>query len=62
MVSIRHFEHADWRTLKENYADVPKEDVIKMIDRWNILDYNGNYFEMFGVVSDGEIVGTLSLY
>ena len=62
MVSIRHFEYGDWQTLKENYADISKEDVVKMIDRWNSFNYNGNFFEMFGVVSDGEIVGTVSLY
>ena len=62
MVSIRHFEYGDWQTLKDNYADIPKEDIIKMIDDWNALNYNGNYFEMFAVDYDGKTVGAVSLY
>lgn len=62
MVSIRHFEHSNWQTLQDNYADIPKEDIIKMIDEWNALDYNGNYFEMFAVNSDVKTVGAVLLY
>jgi len=33
-----------------------------MIDEWNSLSYKGSFFEMFAVIYDGKIVGTVSLY
>ncbi len=62
MVSLRHFDHNDWEILKEKYADIPKEEIIEMIDEWNTLNYHGNFFEMFAVISEGQVVGTVSIY
>ncbi len=62
MVVLRHFGYDDWKILKENYADISKSDIIKMVDEWNLLNYKGNFFEMFAVTSYDEIVGTVSLY
>ena len=37
-------------------------DIQAMISDWNKREYQGKYFEMFAVVNDGVIVGTISLY
>ena len=42
--------------------DMPPKAIEKMIEDWNSRDYQGRYFEMFAVVREGQVVGTLSLY
>ena len=37
-------------------------DIDRMIDDWNKFLYHDIYFEMFAVLSDNEIVGSVSLY
>ena len=41
---------------------MPIKAIEKMIGDWNSLDYHGKYFEMFAIVRDEKVVGTLSLY
>jgi RimJ/RimL family protein N-acetyltransferase len=33
-----------------------------MIHEWNSGQFDGRYFEMLAIISDGRIVGTISLY
>lgn len=42
--------------------NLPKKAIETMIGDWNSGDYQGKYFEMFAIVQDETIVGTLSLY
>ena len=42
--------------------NMPIKAIEKMIGDWNSLDYHGKYFEMFAIVRDEKVVGTLSLY
>lgn len=42
--------------------DMPAKAIEKMIGDWNSLDFKGKYFEMFAIVRDEKVVGTLSLF
>lgn len=62
MITIRNFTRNDINDLKKNkYPNMPAADIINMIDLWNLKKYKGNYFEMFAIISDYEIVGYISL-
>lgn len=39
-----------------------QSELLSMIDSFNIKSYNGNYYEMFGIESEGALVGTFSFY
>lgn len=63
MVTLRHFEREDAPALRESrYPDMAAEEVRDMIDNWNKGKFQGRYFEMFAVMSDGGLAGTVSLY
>lgn len=63
MIELRNFCYADAPMLKElMYPDMPMEEIQKMISQWEEKEYNGRYFEMFGVINDGTTVGCVSLY
>lgn len=38
------------------------EDTRKLLTKWKEKEFDGRYFEMFAVVRDDEIVGSISLY
>lgn len=63
MVSIRHFTENDADSLcTHQFPDLTHEDVLNLIRDWNSLSYRGKYFEMFAVLSDEAIIGSVSLF
>ena len=61
-ISIRHFSDGDADTVRANqYPDMEKDAIRSMIREWNAGSFDGRYFEMFAVLRDGEIVGSVSL-
>ncbi len=62
MVSLRHFHHSDAAILLESQnIHMSMEEIQDMISDWNRLSFHGKYFEMFAIINDGKIVGTISL-
>ena len=60
---LRNFEKEDAFTLQQClYSDFSIEKIESMICDWNTKQFNGKYFDMFAIVSDEKIVGTISLY
>ncbi len=39
-----------------------KEDILSLIHEWKTKSYNGKYFEIFAVVNNTTVVGSISLY
>ena len=63
MIQLRSFEKEDASELqKYGYSDLSAEKVEALICDWSKKQFDGKYFEMFAIVSDGKIVGTVSLY
>lgn len=61
MVSLRRFEGKDAEFLSNLYG-ISKERAEQLIGEWETLKYGDRYFEMFAVVREEKIVGTVSLY
>ncbi len=63
MIVLRNFVKYDALTLQENsYSDVSIEHIENLICKWNQKRVNNKYFEMFAIVADKTVVGTISLY
>jgi len=63
MVTLRNFTYDDIELLKKSkYPDRTCEEIQKMIEEWNLKEYQGKYYEMFAIVNGEDIVGTISLY
>ena len=63
MISIRPFTENDADVIRKNqYPEVSVPDIRKMISEWETKTYRNRYFEMFAVLEDGRIVGSVSLY
>ena len=63
MVFLRNFKKEDASELREyGYSDLSAEQVEALICDWEKKQFNGKYFEMYAIVSDERIVGTISLY
>lgn len=63
MIFLRNFKKEDASELREyGYSDLSTEQVEALICDWNKKQINGKYFEMYAIVSDEKIVGTISLY
>lgn len=63
MICLRNFDRDDIAVLREwQYPQQTYEDIGNMIARWNEMQINGRYFEMFAVERDGAVVGSVSLY
>ena len=63
MIILRHFEHKDIKSLQGNlYPYLSENDIRDLITEWNSCIYQGRYFEMFAIESDGRIVGYVSIY
>lgn len=63
MILLRHFEHKDVNSIKDNlYPDLSEKDIKDLITEWNSCVYQGRYIEMFAVESDGRVVGYVSIY
>ena len=62
MISLRHFSREDAESIRGNlYPDMTITDIMDMIDAWNSQLFHGHYFEMFAIVSGGQIAGSASL-
>lgn len=63
MMLLRNFEKEDASELqKYGYSEISVEQVEALICDWSKKQFGGKYFEMFAIVSDEKIVGTVSLY
>lgn len=63
MIHLANFKKEDASKLQQyGYLDLSTEQVETLICDWNKKQFNGKYFEMFAIVSDEKIVGTISLY
>ena len=63
MILLRNFKKEDASELQEyGYSDLTTEQVEVLICDWDKKQFNGKYFEMYAIVSDEKIVGTISLY
>ena len=63
MILLRNLKKQDASELQERgYSDLSTEQVEALICDWNKKQFNGKYFEMYAIVSDEKIVGTISLY
>ena len=63
MIHLRSFVKEDALELQKNgYSEFSSEQIKALICDWSKKEFDGKYFEMFAVVSDEKIVGTISLY
>ena len=63
MIFLRKLKKEDAFALQEyGYSDLSIEQVEALICDWNKKQFNGKYFEMYAIVFEGKIVGTISLY
>ncbi len=63
MILLRNFKKEDALALqKYGYPDLSTEQVEALICDWERKQFNGKYFEMYAIVSNEKIVGTISLY
>lgn len=63
MITLRHFENKDSLILKKyKFNDKTLDEIADIINKWQELEYNGKYFEMFAVCNEDRVVGNISLY
>lgn len=61
MIYLRNFTEADLNVLQK-YTAQTMEQLQNLIKIWETKSHNGKYFEMFAIMNDEEIVGSISLY
>lgn len=62
-VALRNFSENDINVLqKYQYNFASYEKVKSYIAEWNCKTFNGKYFEIFAVVNDTAVVGSISVY
>ncbi len=63
MILLRNIKNEDACELqKYKFSDLCVQQIEAVICDWNKKQFNGKYFEMFAIVSNEKIVGTISLY
>ena len=63
MVLLRNFINDDAEAFqKKQSMHIPLGEIKAMIAQWSEKMHGGKYFEMFAVIKDGELVGSISLY
>lgn len=63
MIKLRNFIDNDINTLKKyKFNKLSQEEIKELILEWNSKTINGNYFEMFAILNDDNVVGTISVY
>ena len=62
-MTLRNFTESDASSLQRAmHPDMPTEQIKEMIAAWNRKEVNNRYFEMFAVLEDDTVIGTVSLY
>ena len=62
MIILCNFTNDDAEVFQQMQGmNIALDDIKKMFAKWEEKEYLGKYFEMFAVVKDGEIVGSISL-
>ncbi|MBO4979005.1 MAG: GNAT family N-acetyltransferase [Clostridia bacterium] len=63
MIFLRNIKKEDASELREHgYSNLSTEQVEALICDWDKKQFNGKYFEMYAIVYNEKIVGTISLY
>ncbi len=62
MITFRNFIKEDALILQNEFSSMSIEQIENMICEWNQKRVNDKYFEMFAVLFDKNVVGTISLY
>ena len=63
MISLRNFTKGDVEAFQKGYgANISLDEIEAMFAKWEEKTYAGKYFEIFAIVKDGKIVGSISLY
>ena len=64
MITLRNFRKNDIVLLQQisGYSDLSAAQIETLMDSWNQKQFNSRFFEMYAIVSDDQIVGTISLY
>jgi RimJ/RimL family protein N-acetyltransferase len=63
MILLKNIKKEDASELRESrYSDLSTEQVEDLIRDWDKKQFNGKCFEMYAIVADERIVGTISLY
>ena len=63
MISLRNFTNDDAEIFqKKQGINISLDEIKAMFAKWGKKAYAGKYFEMFAVIKNGEIVGSISLY
>ena len=63
MVFLRNFTNDDAEVFQQKQKmNISLDEIKAMFAKWGEKEYEGKYFEMFAIVKDGEIVGSISLY
>ena len=63
MIYLQHFSSDDADVIKTHqYPDMPIDEIPRTISEWNSRSFQGRYFEMFAVLNDETIIGSISLF
>ena len=63
MITLRSFQKEDALLLHQRkYGDLSLEQIQNLIFEWNQKQVNGQYFEMFAIVCEEKIIGTISMF
>ena len=70
MLSYRNLVEDDCEFILQNWVEhsvifrkgLGKDELLSMIKSINTKQYDGNYYEMFGLLNDNILIGTFSLY
>ena len=62
MITFRNFIKEDALILQKEISSMSIEQIEQMICEWNQKRVNDKYFEMFAILYDINVVGTISLY
>lgn len=63
MISLRNFTKEDAEVFQQKQSlNISLDEIRGMFAKWGEKTYAGKYFEMFAIVRDGELVGSISLY
>jgi len=70
MLSYRNLSNADYGFILQNWVGhsvvfrdgLCKDTLLSTLQVMNTKKYNGNYYEIFGLINDDTLVGTFSFY